>query len=105
MAREIHNQVSGPITISDDVELHGTITTEATVARGGRLIVYGMIAGDLIIKEGGAAEVRGMVTGSVLNRGVFRLGGFVSGSIRDEANGRSEIAAEAKVDDKPNTDA
>ena len=99
--RELHDQIPGPLTISDEVELHGTITTEVTVAGGGHLIVYGMIAGDLIIEEGGVAEVRGMVTGSVVNRGVFRLGGFVSGSLRDEAGGRSEIAPQATIAGKP----
>ena len=99
--RELHDQIPGPLTISDEVESHGTITTEVTVARGGRLIVYGMIAGDLIIEEGGVAEVRGMVTGSVVNRGVFRLAGLVSGSLRDEAGGRSAIAPEATIAGKP----
>ena len=99
--RELHDRIPGPLTISDEVELHGTVTTEVTVVRGGRLIVYGMIAGDLIVEEGGFAEVRGLVTGSVVNRGAFRLGGFVSGSLRDEAGGRSEIAPQANIAGKP----
>ena len=95
--RELHDQISGPLEISDEVELHGTVTNGVTVVRGGRLVVYGMVAGDLLIEEGGSAEVRGMVTGSVRNRGAFRLGGFVSGLLRDEAGGHSEIAPEANI--------
>ena len=99
--RELHDQIPGPLTISDEVELHGTVTNEVTVVRGGRLVVYGMIAGDLVIEEGGVAEVRGMVTGSVRNRGAFRLAGLVSGLLRDEAGGRSAIAPEAIIAGKP----
>ena len=104
MAHELHGRIAGPVTISDDIELHGTIANGATVVRGGRLVVYGVIAGDLIIDEGGSAEVRGMITGSVVNRGVFRLGGFVSGSMRNEAGGRSDIAPEAIISDLPGHD-
>jgi hypothetical protein len=79
--REEHGSVVGPLTINDDFVLHGMVTGDAIVERGGFLQLHGMVTGSLRVADGGSAVVRGIVSQNILNAGSLEVYGIVMGHL------------------------
>jgi cytoskeletal protein CcmA (bactofilin family) len=92
-----HGKVAGPLTISDDYQMHGIVEGNATVARDGFLHLFGMVTGDLVVEEGASAEVRGTVSKSVFNAGNLEVFGVVSGRLTSTPDASTTIAPGAVI--------
>jgi len=73
--------LSGPISITEDLDLKGMITGGASVSAGARLELHGMVAGDLLVEAGSHCELRGTVTGSLMSQGSTNVYGTVVGRV------------------------
>lgn len=92
-----HGQVQGPLVVSDEYVLHGMVTGDATVTRGGHLQLFGMVTGDLRIEDGGSAEVRGIVSKNVLNAGSLDVFGIIVGFLSTTSEASTTIAPGSQV--------
>ena len=90
-------QVSGPLVIRADYVLHGMVTGDVVVERGGRLNLFGIVTGDLRVEEGGTAEVRGMVSKNVLNAGSLEAYGMIIGSLSSTPESSTVIAPRSQI--------
>lgn len=80
---EITGRITGQLTVTHDVVLHGMVIGDVWVTGGAVLTLYGVVTGDLHVDAGGAAVIRGAVNGAVINKGeriqVFGTVGEVTG--------------------------
>jgi hypothetical protein len=65
----VHGHLLGPVTITRDTILHGTVTGDVTVPGGVHLDLLGTVLGNLLVEDSGTACVRGVVAEAVINRG------------------------------------
>src|ERR1044072_5441753 len=63
--REERGQLAGNQTISDTVELWGSIGGDVTVAEGGKFYLRGAVYGDITVEFRGRIHIFGRVTGSL----------------------------------------
>jgi hypothetical protein len=95
--REEHGKVEGDLLVTENLDLHGMVTRNVTVANGATLLLHGMICGDLVLEKGGNVDLFGTVGGDVTNHGgILRIYGVVSGDLYRLA-GTTEIQPDAKV--------
>jgi hypothetical protein len=82
----VHAHLQGPVTITRDTILHGTVTGDVTVLGGVHLDLLGTVLGNLIVEGGASAAVRGVVADAVINRGgsveVYGTVGSITGTER-----------------------
>lgn len=64
-----HGKLEGDIEISCELKLHGMITGNAIVKKGGVLHLHGMVCRDVIVEPGGIANIVGMICGDAINKG------------------------------------
>ena len=96
--REERGRLAGDQTISESVELWGSVAGDVTVVEGGKLYVRGAIYGDLIVEDGGRVHVFGNVQGSIYVREGAKLihSGVVGKDVINDG-GRLAVDALAKV--------
>lgn len=92
-----HGQVPGPVVINDDYVLHGMVTGDAMVSRGGHLQLFGIVTGDLRIEDGGSAEVRGIVSKDVLNAGSLEVYGIIVGRLSSTSEASTTLVPGSQV--------
>ena len=92
--------VKGNTRITEEYELHGTITGNTTVSGGGIFKCYGTCKGDVIIEMGGETFLYGTVEGNVQNRGGYlEISGEIKGSL-SKAAGHTVVHDGAKLSGK-----
>jgi hypothetical protein len=102
--REERGRIAGNVTISESIELWGSIGGTCTVVDGGKLYVRGAVYGDLIVEDGGRCHVFGNVTGTVTVQDGAKV--IISGVVaKDVINngGRLVVDKQAKVMGKVKT--
>jgi len=78
-------QLEGDFNIHNELQFAGMITGNATVIKGGKLILRGMICKNLILERGSEADLYGMVCQNVYNKGgKLRVYGTIAGTLVDE---------------------
>jgi cytoskeletal protein CcmA (bactofilin family) len=92
-----HGQVPGPLVVTDDYVLHGMVSGDAVVARGGYLELLGMVTGDLRVEDGGSAKVRGIVSKNVLNAGTLEVYGIIVGRLSSTPEASSTIVPGSQI--------
>jgi uncharacterized protein (DUF342 family) len=96
--REERGRLAGDQTITESVELWGSIAGHVTVVDGGKLYVRGAIYGDLTVEDGGRVHVFGNVQGSLTVReGAKVIHSGVVGKDVVNDGGRLVVEAAAKV--------
>lgn len=96
--REERRQLSGDQTISEAVELWGTIAGRVSVVDGGKLYVRGAIYGDLTVHDGGRVHILGNIAGKLtVKSGAKVIHGGVLGGDAINMGGRLYIEATGKV--------
>jgi hypothetical protein len=90
-ARRSNESLSGPLTISEDLVLNGSVSGPVTVARGIFLQMNGSLAGELIVEEDAEVRIHGSVQGRITNSGRVDVYGLLHGTMDDQPTGRSEI--------------
>ena len=83
--REVSDKMTGPLRISDSLAVSGMIDGDATVQRGGCLLLHGTITGNLVVDVGAVAYLYGTVAGSVEVNGASAIYGTI-GSLREGAD-------------------
>ena len=58
---DIYGTKKGNIRITDNFGLYGTLLGNATVPKGRKLTLYGIVEGDVIVERGGWLEHWGMI--------------------------------------------
>lgn len=83
--------VEGPVTVSSDQQISGTVDGDVTVVDGGDLKLSGSVLGSLSV-EAGKAEVHGSVMGDVTNSGGdLYFDGMIKGRL-NENGGTTELS-------------
>ena len=96
--QDFHGKIDGPCTIEQDLDLHGMIVGDTTVAKGITLIHHGMITGDLTIRPNARVIIHGMVNGTVRNEGgTVEVYGIV-GDVSDTPGAHTQIMPIAIVE-------
>ena len=76
--------VEGPITVSDEQSISGTVAGDVTVVEGGDLKLAGSVLGSLTV-EAGNASIHGSVMGDVTNSGGdLYFDGMIQGHLRED---------------------
>jgi cytoskeletal protein CcmA (bactofilin family) len=104
LMREERGRLVGDVTVSEPVELWGSVAGDVTVVDGGKFYVRGAIYGNLIIEDGGRVHVFGNVQGNVTVRDGAKVivSGVVGGNVLN-SGGRLVVEAIAKVTGKIKT--
>ena len=84
-----HGRMQGPVVIKDDLAFYGRLDGNASVARGVKLQLHGIVMGDLTIEPDALVELRGRVHGAVTNKGSLIIYGQVGGAVTDEGGGQT----------------
>jgi|tagenome__1003787_1003787.scaffolds.fasta_scaffold20558313_2 cytoskeletal protein CcmA (bactofilin family) len=84
-----HGRMQGPVDIKDDIAFYGRLDGNASVARGVKLQLHGIVTGDLTIEPDALVELRGRVHGSVTNKGRLMIYGQVGGVVTDAGVGQT----------------
>jgi len=84
-----HGRMQGPVDLKDDIAFYGRLDGNASVARGVKLRLHGILTGDLTIEPDALVELRGRVHGSVRNKGRLVIYGQVGGVVTDEGVGQT----------------
>src|SRR3954452_22023124 len=84
-----HGRMQGPVDLKDDIAFYGRLDGNASVARGGKLQLHGIVTGDLTIEPDALVELRGRVHGSVTNKGRWMIYGQVRGGVTDAGVGQT----------------
>jgi cytoskeletal protein CcmA (bactofilin family) len=84
-----HGRMQGPVVIKDDLAFYGHLDGNASVPRGVKLQLHGIVTGDLTIEPDALVELRGRVHGSVTNKGHLIIYGQVGGAVTDEGGGQT----------------
>jgi hypothetical protein len=92
----VHAHLLGPVTITRDTILHGTVTGDVTVLGGVRLDLLGTVLGNLLVEDSGTACVRGgVVAEAVINRGgvveIYGSVGSITGTERTQMHRGSKV--------------
>jgi len=66
-----HGKIEGDLSLNYEFVLHGMVTGNIVVERGGSLYLHGTCGKNLIIQEGGKAYLHGTVSGDMQNRGGY----------------------------------
>lgn len=66
---EIHDTVTGPYFVDDELDFFGAINGNVYVRPRGILNLYGVVSGDLYVQAGAIATIYGSVKGFVENAG------------------------------------
>ena len=92
-----HGKLDGNLYLDYELALHGMVTGDVIVDKGGNLYLHGMCCSNLIIKEGGSVFLHGTVTGDVVNQGGYlEVYGIVGGYLQTQ-NGETIVDEKAKV--------
>jgi cytoskeletal protein CcmA (bactofilin family) len=84
-----HGRMQGPVVVKDDLAFYGHLNGSASVVRGVKLELHGLVTGDLTIEPDALVELRGRVHGSVTNKGRLIIYGQVGGAVTDEDGGQT----------------
>ncbi|MFL6131314.1 MAG: hypothetical protein ACJ72A_00825 [Nocardioidaceae bacterium] len=84
-----HGRMQGPVVIEDDLAFYGHLDGNASVGRGVKLRLHGIVTGDLTIGPDAVVELRGRVHGSVSNKGRLIIYGQVGGAVTNEDGGQT----------------
>jgi cytoskeletal protein CcmA (bactofilin family) len=77
-----HGKIDGDVILNYELVLHGMVTGNVSVARGGVLILHGTCSQNLAVEKNGQVYLHGTVAGNVLNRGGYlEIYGTVSGHV------------------------
>ena len=79
----INRTVSGPVTLSENTELWGTILGDVRVSASCKLEVKGRIEGDVTVEKDALLQVDGAVIGDVQNAGRVEVYGILRGQVVD----------------------
>jgi len=64
-----NSKVNGDLKIDDEVTFNGSVSGNATIMPGGRVILNGKVGQDLILEKDSKVELFGYVSGNIYNRG------------------------------------
>jgi len=92
----INRTMDGPVTLTENTELWGTVMGDVTVSASCKLEVKGSVQGNMVIERGAAVYVDGSVIGDVKNAGRIEVYGILKGQIID-AGGEVYIDDRAMV--------
>jgi cytoskeletal protein CcmA (bactofilin family) len=102
--REERGTIGGDWTVTDEVELWGSVGGNVTVDEGGKLYVRGAIYGDILVKWGGRMHIFGRVAGSLtVKRGAKVIHSGVLGGDATNLGGRLYIDSTAQINGKIKT--
>ena len=76
--------LTGPLVVSDGVEVSGISPHVITVLKGGILRLTGICSGNLVVEQGGRAIILGIVSGVVVNRGFLEIHGILQNEVLNE---------------------
>jgi cytoskeletal protein CcmA (bactofilin family) len=92
-----NRELAGDMVIAEDLIVTGSISGDARVESGGRLLLRGTIRGDLTIEAGGFVDLRGMVLWDVHNvGGELRVLGTIGGRM-DDRSGNTAVDPGARI--------
>jgi len=93
-----HGKIEGDISVDCELTLHGMVTGNVTVVRGGVLALHGMCCGNLVVEKEAEAYLHGTVGLDALNRGGrLRVYGTVGRRVHTTENGDTFIDENAVV--------
>ena len=96
--REERGTIAGDLTVSDDLELWGTVGGNLIVAEGGKCYMRGAVYGDILVEYGGRLHIFGRVVGSLtVNRGAKVIHSGVLGGDATNKGGRLYIENTAQI--------
>jgi cytoskeletal protein CcmA (bactofilin family) len=95
--RQIHDKVTGPITITEDTELSGQINGDVTLESGIDLRVRGQLNGHLTVRPKAIASIFGQLNGDAWVEGRLTVSGMVSGSVRRVADAEVQVFAHGTI--------
>jgi cytoskeletal protein CcmA (bactofilin family) len=92
-----HGKIEGNLFLNYELVLHGMVTGDIVVDKGGLLYLHGVSGKDLIIQEGGKVYLYGTVSGDVHNlNGDLEVYGVINGHLRTDT-GKTIIDKNAVV--------
>lgn len=95
--QQIHDKVTGPITIREDTELFGQINGDVTLESGIDLLVRGQLNGHLTVRPKAIASIFGQLNGDAWVEGRLTVWGMVSGSVRRVADAEVQVFADGAI--------
>jgi hypothetical protein len=67
--QSLQGKIAGPLIVTRDIDVHGTIVGNAIVRPNNTLHLRGVITGNLTIEKGASAIIFGTVEGSIRKTG------------------------------------
>jgi cytoskeletal protein CcmA (bactofilin family) len=96
--REERENLAGPVTINESLDLHGNVGGTITIVKGGKVYIRGGVYGSLIAADGGRVHLLGHVRGDVIVEEGSKaiLSGAVGGDVINHG-GRLYVHATAHI--------
>ena len=102
--REERGTIAGNHTVTDSVELWGTVGGNLTIAEGGKCYLRGAVYGDILVEYGGRLHIFGRVVGSLtVKRGGKVIHSGVLGGDATNMGGRLYIENTSQIHGKIKT--
>ena len=93
-----HGKTDGNMSLDHALTLHGMVTGDITVVKGGCLVLHGMCCHNLLVEKEAKAYIHGTVGGNVLNHGGhLEVYGMVEGYVHTTESGNTLIDHNAIV--------
>jgi cytoskeletal protein CcmA (bactofilin family) len=77
----MNEMINGNLSITENLEFHGTVNGNAEVMPTIFFKHYGVITGNLAIGSGSKVEVHGVVNGDLVNKGKVFIAGTIKGKV------------------------
>lgn len=92
-----HGKIDRNLLLNYELTLHGMVTGDVVVEKGGLLYLHGTCCKNLIIQEGGKVYLYGTVSGDVQNiDGYLEVYGAINGHLRTET-GKTVVDKNAMI--------
>lgn len=94
--QKVHGRIDGPLHVTADLTMVGTIRGGVVVHRGAHFVLRGECRGSVEVEREGRAELWGIVDGDIDNHGVVSVFGLVRGAVAGE--GATHLVCDSRAE-------